>query len=667
MKKSLLILFAILLTFSAFARSEKDKEESAERAGLKFQPLTYTASRDSLLYESFEDSVITEDWTILNNDANDFQWEVTDFYAAHTGNFVAMVSYNSSGNDDWLITPAINLDGDQMLEFWAKSSSNNFLEEFSVLISTTGIDTTSFVVLEEFINHSSSWTEHSYDLSSYSGDVYIAFHSTSINEAELLIDDVLIKDLPETPLASLNYNSIDFDEVEVGTTANPFGNIIELTNVDAAELAISSITNLTGTNFTSNFDTNITLLADSTYAFGFEYSPTSDVADSVYFEIVTNGGTVGVGLKGTGYVLEDNQIQIGRDSFTNTHLPLEPWYNYSYSQTLYLQEDLNTDFELLKSLSYRYTGLAITDAITLYMGHTSQDTLSDWMAFEELTQVYQGSLSTEDGTNWTEIMLDTPFAYNNNDNLIIAIIETQEGYHNMNDDFLASETEQAMSLVFYSDTEVPDPSSPPEPELMRFTPNTRFTLMNMPDFNPILNLIANVENAEIIWDTPDIDPNSNFIRYDIYHDSFLIDSTEETYYSLIGFPPGNGIVIGIKAVYVLGESEIVEVTFDWEGTPYGDNNTVPVITALQGNYPNPFNPTTKINFSLKEAGKVNLEIYNLKGQKVKTLMNKNMDADNHSVIWSGEDNSGKKVSSGIYLYRMKSKGYSETKKMILIK
>jgi len=98
-----------------------------------------------------------------------------------------------------------------------------------------------------------------------------------------------------------------------------------------------------------------------------------------------------------------------------------------------------------------------------------------------------------------------------------------------------------------------------------------------------------------------------------------------------------------------------------------DSNITPLTTALAGNYPNPFNPETTIAFSLEKAGNVRLEIYNIKGQKVKTLVNGNMDKGNHNLIWNGSDNDGRKVSSGVYLYRLKTAKKDFNSKMILMK
>jgi len=84
-------------------------------------------------------------------------------------------------------------------------------------------------------------------------------------------------------------------------------------------------------------------------------------------------------------------------------------------------------------------------------------------------------------------------------------------------------------------------------------------------------------------------------------------------------------------------------------------------------YPNPFNPVTNIAFSTKEEGRVTLDIYNLKGQKVRTLLNSILPADDHSVTWNGKDDGDNAVSSGVYFYQITSGRYTATKKMLLLK
>ncbi|NMC44419.1 MAG: T9SS type A sorting domain-containing protein [candidate division Zixibacteria bacterium] len=89
--------------------------------------------------------------------------------------------------------------------------------------------------------------------------------------------------------------------------------------------------------------------------------------------------------------------------------------------------------------------------------------------------------------------------------------------------------------------------------------------------------------------------------------------------------------------------------------------------ALHQNRPNPFNPATEISFTLPKAAKVTLEVYNITGQRISTLVNGHLEAGYHSAIWDGKDEAGQTVSSGIYFYRITAGEFSETRKMVLLK
>ncbi len=99
-----------------------------------------------------------------------------------------------------------------------------------------------------------------------------------------------------------------------------------------------------------------------------------------------------------------------------------------------------------------------------------------------------------------------------------------------------------------------------------------------------------------------------------------------------------------------------------------DDNSVPALsTRLEGNYPNPFNPSTTIHYSLKEAGPVRIEIFNLRGQMIRSLVNESKASGSHKVMWDGKDKRGNTMSSGIYFFRMEAGKHSETRKMIMMK
>ena len=103
------------------------------------------------------------------------------------------------------------------------------------------------------------------------------------------------------------------------------------------------------------------------------------------------------------------------------------------------------------------------------------------------------------------------------------------------------------------------------------------------------------------------------------------------------------------------------------GTLLGNLRALPAEHALRRNYPNPFNPSTQIDYQLPEAGQVSLTIYNALGQQVRTLVRREVQAGFHQVAWDGEDAFGRRVASGIYFVRMEAPGFRQVRKMMLIK
>jgi len=158
------------------------------------------------------------------------------------------------------------------------------------------------------------------------------------------------------------------------------------------------------------------------------------------------------------------------------------------------------------------------------------------------------------------------------------------------------------------------------------------------------------------------------LGYNIYRDDVLVNDApvlETTYVD--GYVTAGTYTYSVTAEYSTGSSEAVvveDVVVD--GTEGG--NDVVTVTSLFGNYPNPFNPSTKISFALTQSDQnTEIVIYNIKGQQVKSLLNEQLEAGNHSVIWNGTDDSNNSVSSGIYFYKMKSGKFVSTRKMILMK
>ena len=125
----------------------------------------------------------------------------------------------------------------------------------------------------------------------------------------------------------------------------------------------------------------------------------------------------------------------------------------------------------------------------------------------------------------------------------------------------------------------------------------------------------------------------------------------------IGAPFNNGaggVASGHVRVYTLTELFI-------------DSRIMPTEYAVHQNYPNPFNPVTKLQYAIPKNSLVTINIYDMLGRQVKTLVNQTQDAGYKSVIWDATNDYGKPVSAGMYLYQIQAGEYIQTKKMVLLK
>jgi parallel beta-helix repeat protein len=141
-------------------------------------------------------------------------------------------------------------------------------------------------------------------------------------------------------------------------------------------------------------------------------------------------------------------------------------------------------------------------------------------------------------------------------------------------------------------------------------------------------------------------------------DPLLMDINNQNYYLQSGSPCiGNGS--GGSDIGALGEPGGTDV----------DRRSEEVVTefALHQNFPNPFNPTTTIPYALPNPAQVTLNIYNLRGEKIATLVNQQKSPGHYTVEWDGRDRTGHPVASGIYLYRIEAGQFVMTRKMLFVR
>ncbi len=162
----------------------------------------------------------------------------------------------------------------------------------------------------------------------------------------------------------------------------------------------------------------------------------------------------------------------------------------------------------------------------------------------------------------------------------------------------------------------------------------------------------------------------------------------EGFVDIIGYleEEGGAIAIDGEAVVLTGEIaagfknnpdiQVSDVLFvsanrlpfkDLSVTNDAAGGLLPTQFQLFQNYPNPFNPSTQINFNLPQKSKVKIQIYNIRGELVATLLNKEAAPGRHKVVWDGRDTHGVQVASGVYIYRISAGGFKDSRRMTLLK
>ena len=117
-----------------------------------------------------------------------------------------------------------------------------------------------------------------------------------------------------------------------------------------------------------------------------------------------------------------------------------------------------------------------------------------------------------------------------------------------------------------------------------------------------------------------------------------------------------GEVIGLKSI------ELADLYFSGKITGIEEERSVPMKYALEQNYPNPFNPATTISYSLPTSGEVKLTIFNLRGEEIIRLVDKNQVSGAHTIIWDASS-----FASGVYFYKLQTREFTRTNKMVLLK
>ena len=416
------------------------------------------AMGQNALFEGFEGTIFPPvGWTVHNGGGNQ-AWQRSTANP-HSGVAHAHLRYDSVAHDDWLISPKLSpTAANHTFSFYGTNNSTYYDERFNVLVSTTTPDITSFTAIATNEGTgSNSYMFHSYDLSAYIGQqIYVAIQAISTNQLYLQIDDVSGPDIvAEMPAVPLLVSPAD-NAVMVSTTptlvwdANPAGGVPTGYKVylDANNPPTTEVADLNANSFTLT-----TPLQNNT----------------VYYWTVKAYNSMGTTETATPFsftTVPEGLVFIG-DGTSNFQLPIYPYYNYSYSQTIYYQSDINVANQRIENLAFYWNGAAAgTNNLdwVIYMAHTDRTAFSgnqDWVPFDQLTTVYDGEVILPAEAGWVNITLQNPFVYNNTDNLLICVDENTPGNNGSTPHFYSTSVDGTRALLYYSDSTNPDPTSPP--------------------------------------------------------------------------------------------------------------------------------------------------------------------------------------------------------------
>ncbi len=463
---------------------------------------------------------LSADWPVLNWSqlVNQYgtalvagtRWYQDDFVNVTTPLNKAAKMNVWSANYGWLVTPPIAIPGagyelkfDLGLTAYGSTSAvtagGQPDDKFMVVISDSPMMTNP-TVLKEWNNTgsanvydaiSNTGENHIIDLDAYVGTKYIAFYgesSVSNGDNDLFVDNVTVRETPAAPIFSYTPASIDFGMVQNGVQVGPQN--VTITNIGGGTLNIAATDiSISGTNAAE-------------FSFGAGSLPATlgggqSVVIPVYVTGVTEGPisatlTIANSQARTNYdvalaanVLPAGILVIGNGT-TDFDLPINAYYGYTYSQSIFLQSELNTADQRIEKVYYYWNGVA--EAVdsnnwTIYMGHTAATefaSTTDWVPLANLSTVFTGTVALPAVAGWIEIQLTAPFVYNNTDNLVIAVDENAPSYDGSSEFFYSTAAATNRSLRYYSDSTNPDPAAPVAGAQVMAYPNVMLQFGDIP-------------------------------------------------------------------------------------------------------------------------------------------------------------------------------------------
>ncbi|MDD3235487.1 MAG: carboxypeptidase regulatory-like domain-containing protein [Candidatus Cloacimonetes bacterium] len=618
-------------------------------------------------------------------------------HPAHSGNkMAACFAATTAPNNDWMISPQVTVMPGDHVNFWAQTYMADYgLERFKVGVSTTGTAPANFTFISgaSYVSAPIDWTSYSYDLSAYTGQqVYVGIQCISNDAFIFFVDDFSIgapevnknytqtsdeKDYIKTNISTQNIGTMTANERK---QYNPATGIVSI----QPSIDLSSIANADPSRALTGYKVWRLIAGQETNETGWTSLTTNPISATAYqdggwgalpdgtykwaVKAVYTGGALSIaGLSnpltkmtqvGTidGIVRNQQQVAISGATVTSSTYTATTNAQGAYSLTVPAGTHSVTATHPNYAPSTQAGVIVVTGSTTTVNFNLAPSTNLLVDGFETYTDF---ALTF---APWTcvDVDLSTTYGFSGisflNSGAAMAYIVFNP----------ATTTPAATTIIPHGGAKMAASfaaTAPPNndwlitPQLTGATQIKFWAKSHMADYG--------LERFKVGVSTTGTAPADFTIISGASYIEAPIEWTEYTYNITTGNVP---VYIGIQCLSNDAFIFFVDDVTVMGGGSANEDPIIPVIaTELKGNYPNPFNPETTISFNMKETAPVSLEIYNVKGQLVKTMLNGVQEMGNHSVVWNGKDNNGRAVSSGVYYYKMNTGSYSSTMKMIMMK
>ena len=255
-------------------------------------------------------------------------------------------------------------------------------------------------------------------------------------------------------------------------------------------------------------------------------------------------------------MLAGEPLVIGTSTETYLGIPVNAWYGFSFSQTLYFQTELNMQDKVIDQVGYHYAGSTngLDFQIEIWMSHTQLTELTQTVQLTDFTKVYDGTWICNSGDEFSAVEID-PFYYNNQDNLIITVIEKKPGYSGSTDVFYVTPSDAGKNwcVGLWNDGSAYDPSSLPAASTISYRANTKLWFSDVPS-GPAMS-----EITPLSVDFGVVELGSGKIK------QVKIKNTGADPLKISGFSTSNNVFQVVNATFpiILGmnESQYVDVQF----------------------------------------------------------------------------------------------------------